>query len=45
MHIMGYKTISMRHAAGNWVTFKDFALSGSMPHIMETTMDPLKMHT
>ena len=24
--------ISMRHVAGNWVPFKDFALSGSMPH-------------
>ena len=32
MHIMGYMTISMRHAAGDWVTLKDFAFSGSMPH-------------
>ena len=32
MHIMGYMIISMRHVAGNWVTFNDFALSGSMPH-------------
>ena len=43
MHIMGFKTISMRHAAGNWVTFKDFALSGSMPH--GNNYVSLKMHT
>ena len=32
MHIKGYMVISMRHVAGDWVTFNDFALSGSMPH-------------
>ena len=32
MHIMGCMTISMRHVAGNWVTFNDFALSGNMSH-------------
>ena len=30
--IMGYMTISMRHVAGDWVTFNNFAMSGSMPH-------------
>ena len=42
MHIMGYMTISMRHAAGDWVTFKDFALSGSMPR--GNNYDSLNMH-
>ena len=32
MHIIGNMTISMGHVAGNGVTFKDFALLGSMPH-------------
>ena len=32
LHIRGAIVESMRHAADNWVTFKDFALSGSMPH-------------
>ena len=32
MHIMEYMTISMRRAVGDWVTLKDSALSGSMPH-------------
>ena len=32
MYIKGHMTISMRHVAGNWVTFNDFAKLGSMPH-------------
>ena len=40
---MGYMTIFMRHAAGDWVTLKDFALSGSMPH--RNNYGSLNMHT
>ena len=42
MHIMEYMTISMRHAVGDWVTFKDFALSGRRPH--ENNYVSLNMH-
>ena len=42
MHIMGRMTISMRQAAGNWVTLKDFAFSGSMRHV--NNYGSLNMH-
>ena len=42
MHIKRYMAISMRHVSGNWVTFKDFALSGSMPH--ENNYGSLNIH-
>ena len=42
MHIMGYMAISTRHVACDWVTFKDFTLSGSMPH--ENNDGSLNMH-
>ena len=32
MHIMGCMTIFMRHVAGDWVKFNDFAPPGKMPH-------------
>ena len=32
MHIDGLVAVFMVYVAGNWVTFNDFALSGSMPH-------------
>ena len=32
MHTMGCMTISIRHVAGNWVTFNGFALPENLPH-------------